>query len=253
MVIVVIMLMAAVLFFLSLSSFHNYSEKARVVEGLYLVKDAQSAIADYYTKQGTFPVDNAAANLAAPSDIQNIGVRNVEVSTTGIDDAAIAMVTITFNKRVYDGKTLVLTAPAPKGEKVLRWSCNGGTLTNALRPAECHNANMNDNDEHTDKRSIGVVVFIFFILAIKSIAFCFAKKYSVSLFFVEVVVATLLFLVVDYIYLLYFSPFYPGASFWVMNPYIYFLVGTAISWVLESIYMFKMRRKHFAFDFQKGL
>lgn len=98
---------------------------------------AKPAIVDYFNKHNQFPSNNLAAGLPSPSDIQSSGMDSLEISTTGIGKDSVSLITVSFNKEVDKGKTLIVSASFPEKGADIIWDCRGGTLPIYYRPFEC--------------------------------------------------------------------------------------------------------------------
>ena len=123
-VVAIIGILAAI----AIPAYQDYTKRAHVSEGLSLASAAKGAVAEYYASQGSFPSDNTAAGLAASTDITGNAVTSVAVSN--------GTITITFNSKVDNGKTVVLT-PSTSDAGAITWTCSGGTLSDKYRPANC--------------------------------------------------------------------------------------------------------------------
>ena len=120
-----------------LPAYSDYTSRTHVAEGLALASGVKFAVVDYYHTHETFPPDNAAAGLAAAKDIRGNAVESVEVSTTGSGTTAMGLITVTYNKKVKAGKTIILSTQDRDGKGTLVFECTGGTLENKFRPAQC--------------------------------------------------------------------------------------------------------------------
>lgn len=131
-VVAIIGILAAI----ALPAYQDYTKRAHVSEGLSLAGAAKLAVTEYYADKGDWPVDNEAAGLAAdPEDIKGNAVDSVAV--------AAGVITITYNEKVADGATLIMT-PTVNSDvtKVgsITWNCSGtdgGTVDPKYRPATC--------------------------------------------------------------------------------------------------------------------
>lgn len=124
--------------------YQDYTKHARVSEGLSLAGEAKTAIAEYFSSQGAFPVAtgsdsaNKVAGLAEPRDIKGQAVTSVTIGGTA---AGPATITVAFNSKVEAGKLLVLQASAPAAaDGSFVWTCLSPT-TNGINkkyiPSNC--------------------------------------------------------------------------------------------------------------------
>lgn len=229
-----------VLFFIyafAIPNYADYTTRTRVAEGLSLASSGKVAIAEYYDQHNAFPPNNAAAGLAAPTEIKGNSVTSVEISTTGIGDSAKALITITYNKKVYDSRTIILSTSGLEEDGRLIWDCSGGTIPLIYRPVECRNADLIGQSEKIPAKSTGFLVFILCMLLVKCIFSLLIKRYFIITFFLEVITGVTLFQAIDYIYLIYFTPFYPNSSTRFLESVTFFWFGLIISLIFEfSLY-----------------
>jgi len=123
-VVAIIGILAAI----ALPAYQDYTKRSHVSEGLTLAGSAKAAVAEYYSSQGAMPASNAAAGLAAATDIKGNAVTSVTVGTNGI-------ITVVYNSKVDDAKTVVLTPTVTSGG--ITWTCNAGTVDDKYLPSNC--------------------------------------------------------------------------------------------------------------------
>lgn len=115
---------------IALPAYQDYTKRAHVSEGLSLAAGAKAGVTEYQASEGEFPTTNALAGLAASTAIVGNAVDSVEVGTGGV-------ITVTFNSKVEDGKTIVMTPDASSGS--VTWSCSTDA-DNKYVPSQCRNA-----------------------------------------------------------------------------------------------------------------
>jgi|SRR5690554_6321414 len=123
-VVAIIGILAAI----ALPAYQDYTKRSHVSEGLSLAAGARTAVTEYYSSNGEWPADNAAAGIASAASITGNAVRQVSVDTSQI--------TVTFNTKVEPGATLILEGDVGSGGSV-EWNCTGGDLASKYRPANC--------------------------------------------------------------------------------------------------------------------
>ena len=69
-VVAIIGILAAI----AIPQYAEYTNRARISEGLQLAPSAKTAMAEYYSSEATYPVDNADAGLQAAGDIKGNNV-----------------------------------------------------------------------------------------------------------------------------------------------------------------------------------
>jgi len=80
-VVAIIGILAAI----AIPQYAEYTNRARVTEGLQLAAGAKTAVAEFYSANNAYPADNAAAGLAASGNIQGNNVNYVEVVGAAIN------------------------------------------------------------------------------------------------------------------------------------------------------------------------
>lgn len=111
---------------ISLPAYQDYVKKAHVLEGLSLASASKTAIWDYWASNATFPTDNTSAGLS--DTIEGNAVKSVSISGN--------QVTITFNEKVIDDKTIILKV-SEETAGAISWDCKEGTLETKYRPFAC--------------------------------------------------------------------------------------------------------------------
>src|SRR5574339_639892 len=87
-VVAIIGILAAI----AIPQYAEYTNRAKVSEGLQLAAGAKTAVAEYYSSQAAWPADEAAAGIATSTSITGNSVSSVDV-TAGV-------ITITYNATV---------------------------------------------------------------------------------------------------------------------------------------------------------
>jgi type IV pilus assembly protein PilA len=126
-VVAIIGILAAV----AIPAYQDYTIRAKVTEGLSLASAGKTAVSEYFSANGTLPINNTEAGMAAPGDISGNSVSQVEVATDGV-------ITVTFSANQISGDTLELRPTTTAGKIV--WDCNPGTtsgLEGKYLPSSC--------------------------------------------------------------------------------------------------------------------
>ena len=79
-VVAIIGILAAI----AIPQYAEYTNRARVSEGLQLAAGAKTAVAEYFSSQNTWPADNNDAGVAAATDIKGNNVTSVTVANGAI-------------------------------------------------------------------------------------------------------------------------------------------------------------------------
>ena len=102
-VVAIIGILAAI----AIPQYAEYTNRARISEGLQLSNAAKTAMAEYYSSEAKYPVDNAAAGLQAAGDIKGNNVTGVTVAGATITIGYTGIQAATCGNAVGD---IVLTA-----------------------------------------------------------------------------------------------------------------------------------------------
>ena len=124
-VVAVIGILAAV----ALPAYQDYTKRTHVAEGLTLAGGAKASVTEFYSSMGKFPSTHASAGLAAATDINGNAVKQVAVT------ANTGLITITYNDKVQNDKTLILSPATGAGS--VTWKCKGGNVDVKYRPSNC--------------------------------------------------------------------------------------------------------------------
>lgn len=122
-VVAIIGILAAI----ALPAYQDYTKRSHVSEGLTLASGAKASVTEYYSSNNAMPTNNAAAGLAAATDIKGNAVTSVGVAS--------GLITITFNNKVDAAKTLLLSPVTGAGG--VQWKCKVGTIDPKWVPSNC--------------------------------------------------------------------------------------------------------------------
>ena len=112
---------------IALPAYSNYVKRAYVIDGLSLATNIKFASYNHFYFEAEWPLNNADAALLPPTSYQSQAVKSIS-----IDNGSIV---ITYNKRVIDGATIILSPSVDEG--TISWDCSTGTIPKIIRPANC--------------------------------------------------------------------------------------------------------------------
>ena len=121
-VVAIIGILAAI----AIPAYQNYTIRAQVSEGLSLADGAKTAMSEFYTNRGYFPVANSSAGLASAGSITGNYVTGVDVNGTG----TAGRIQVTYGNKAntaITGKMLLLSAKTSTGS--IAWTCKAGGAT----------------------------------------------------------------------------------------------------------------------------
>ena len=118
---------------LAIPAYQDYTIRAQVAEGLSLAAGAQVAVEEFYSENGAWPNDNAAAGLASQNDIIGKYTDRVTVNENVIEiryglDAHLDI----------DGDIVTLAAVDNDGS--ISWTCTSLDIANNRLPKACREA-----------------------------------------------------------------------------------------------------------------
>lgn len=131
-VVAIIGILAAV----ALPAYQDYTARSQVSEAMILAEGAKTAVTEFWTNKGTFPVTNTSAGLSVAASINGKYVNNVAVGTGGLITA-----TMRANGSVatgIGGATLALSPTTTAGS--VKWVCkapSGTGLKSKYVPSSC--------------------------------------------------------------------------------------------------------------------
>lgn len=115
----IVVAIIAILAAIALPAYQDYTIRAQASEGPVLADGAKTAVAEYYSNTGVFPVSNTEAGLDAPTSIVGNYVSQVEVGAGGV-------ITVSYGgteaNAKLDAAHHVTLTPADQGGSV-QWTC----------------------------------------------------------------------------------------------------------------------------------
>lgn len=131
-VVAIIGILAAI----ALPAYQDYTARSQMSEAMTLASGQKGAVTEYWSNNGAFPADNAAAGVAAKGAIKGKYVAEVDIKNTGVIEAKMQTAGVAAG---IAGKTLALSPITNAGS--MDWKCKMGTAAAAGKyyPTACRN------------------------------------------------------------------------------------------------------------------
>jgi type IV pilus assembly protein PilA len=133
----IVVAIIAILAAIAIPAYQNYLIRSQVSEGAVLTDGAKTAVAEFYSNQGTFPSANVSAGLpSASTSIAGKYVASVTVDQGAAGIIGAAFNTTTANKAIQG--TIFALSPTPNGGSIT-WSCLSSqtTVPQIYLPTSC--------------------------------------------------------------------------------------------------------------------
>jgi len=132
-VIAIIGILAAI----ALPAYQDYIARSQMSEAMNLAGGQKSAVTEYRSNKGAWPSDNAAAGIAAASDITGRYVQSVTVGVSGTNGTIVAKMKTSEVSDKIKSATLTLTGEETSGS--YKWTCKSDA-SNKYLPSSCRDS-----------------------------------------------------------------------------------------------------------------
>jgi type IV pilus assembly protein PilA len=132
-VVAIIGILAAI----AIPQYAEYTNRARVSEGLQLAAGAKSATAEYYSANNAWPSGNTQAGVATATDIKGNNVTSV---TVGAGDGTLTIAYTGLAANICSSATPSLVLAGTAGNGSVTWARGAGTtVADRCLPANLRN------------------------------------------------------------------------------------------------------------------
>ena len=130
----IVVAIIAILAAIAIPAYQDYVIRAQVTEGMSLADGSKTALAEFYSNYGHFPLNNTSAGLASAGSISGNYVTGVNVATH------VGQITVTYGNKANSaitGDVLVLSATTNKGSTQFSCANTNNTVSPKYLPASC--------------------------------------------------------------------------------------------------------------------
>jgi len=131
----IVVAIIAILAAIAIPAYQNYLIRSQVSEGMVLTSGARTAVSEFYSNTGHYPLNNESAGL--PTNAASISGKYVSGVTI-----ASGLITAKFGgqaNQAIQSQTFILSPSSNGGS--MTWSCNSsanpGTVDNKYLPSSC--------------------------------------------------------------------------------------------------------------------
>jgi type IV pilus assembly protein PilA len=133
----IVVAIIAILAAIALPAYQNYLIRSQISEGSVLADGAKTAVAEFFTNTGHFPLSNTSAGLASSISITGKFVSNLAVNA-GVIAAQFSAGTPQRANSAIDGKTLVFSPEGGATAGSVKWTCaTSSTVAPQYLPTIC--------------------------------------------------------------------------------------------------------------------
>jgi type IV pilus assembly protein PilA len=132
-VVAIIGILAAI----ALPAYQDYTNRAKVSEGISLASGAKTAVSEYFASEGGWPQNNISAGLPTAASVAGESVSSVTVGIAGSASGSIRVLYKTLT--TAGGASGAISLTPVNGGGSITWAC-GTNMPTAIVPATCRKA-----------------------------------------------------------------------------------------------------------------
>jgi type IV pilus assembly protein PilA len=131
----IVVAIIAILAAIAIPAYQDYLIRAQVSEGFVLADGVKSAVWDYFSNTGNFPLDNPSAGLASSTSISGKYVSSVNVAGGSIK---VLFGGPQANVAIKPSNQYLILSPT-SGPGSITWTCTPSKLDPKYLPTVCRN------------------------------------------------------------------------------------------------------------------
>jgi type IV pilus assembly protein PilA len=134
----IVVAIIAILAAIAIPAYQDYLIRSQVSEGAVLSDGAKTALAEFYSNKGHFPLNNTSAGLASPVSIIGKYVTKIDASAT------VGQIQASYGNKANSAITasVLVFSATPNGGSI-SWTCSNAATTIAQKylPTSCRTGN----------------------------------------------------------------------------------------------------------------
>ena len=130
----IVVAIIAILAAIAIPAYQDYVVRSQVSEGMSLADGAKTALAEFYSNSGHFPLNNTSAGLATAASISGNYVTGVDLSTV------VGQIQVKYGNKANNkiaGDILILSAVTNVGSTA--FTCKNNSIALKYVPTSCRN------------------------------------------------------------------------------------------------------------------
>ena len=129
----IVVAIIGVLAAIAIPQYQNYVARTQVSEALVLASGAKTAVAEYHSTTGEWPINNEVAGLAEPTEIKGKYVKALSIGKFTTGDEEVTVITAEFGEDAHrklqgavEGEGALLHLVGSNEGGSISWVCIGG-------------------------------------------------------------------------------------------------------------------------------
>jgi type IV pilus assembly protein PilA len=134
--ILIVLTIISILAVVAVPMYLNYDVRAKVSEGLVMVRPVEHLVEEYYETNGKWPLTFGAAGMGAPTSYKTQYVASIGITFNTINSSDFKL-RLTYSIPTLGANNTLIFLPTVSANGAIQWDCTGGTLLDKYRPPVC--------------------------------------------------------------------------------------------------------------------